>query len=99
MRWISRLLLVGGALAGVLAVTLAAGLRQGLLTLLGIGFGAVLQGARFGFTTGWRDFIERRDPQGLWAQMLLMVLAAETAKLGLIFLDMRRAIDDIRKVL
>ena len=61
MRWISRLLLVGGALAGVLAVTLAAGLRQGLLTLLGIGFGAVLQGARFGFTTGWRDFIERRD--------------------------------------
>ena len=76
MRWFFRLLLVFGALAGVLAVTLAAGLRQGLLALLGIGFGAVLQGARFGFTTGWRDFIERRDPQGLWAQMLLMVLAA-----------------------
>ncbi|MCB1945347.1 MAG: YeeE/YedE family protein [Thauera sp.] len=76
MRWFSRLLLVFGALAGVLGVTLAAGLRQGLLALLGIGFGAVLQGARFGFTTGWRDFIERRDPQGLWAQMLLMVLAA-----------------------
>ncbi|GAB1461206.1 YeeE/YedE family protein [Thauera sp.] len=76
MRWFSRFLLVFGALAGVLAVTLAAGLRQGLLALLGIGFGAVLQGARFGFTTGWRDFIERRDPQGLWAQMLLMVLAA-----------------------
>lgn len=76
MRLFSRFLLVFGALAGVLAVTLAAGLRQGLLALLGIGFGAVLQGARFGFTTGWRDFIERRDPQGLWAQMLLMVLAA-----------------------
>ena len=76
MRWFSRFLLVFGALAGVLAVTLAAGLRQGLLALLGIGFGAVLQGARFGFTTGWRDLIERRDPQGLWAQMLLMVLAA-----------------------
>ncbi len=76
MRWFSRFLLVFGALAGVLAVTLAAGLRQGLLALLGIGFGAVLQGARFGFTTGWRVFIERRDPQGLWAQMLLMVLAA-----------------------
>ena len=76
MRWFSRLLLVFGALAGVLAVTLAAGLRQGLLALLGVGFGAVLQGARFGFTTGWRDMIERRDPQGLWAQMLLMVLAA-----------------------
>ncbi|ENO85225.1 YeeE/YedE thiosulfate transporter family protein, partial [Thauera linaloolentis] len=76
MRWFLRLLLIAGGLAGVLAVALAAGVRQGLLTLLGIGFGAVLQGARFGFTTGWRDFIERRDPQGLWAQMLLMVLAA-----------------------
>jgi hypothetical protein len=76
MRWLNRTFLISGALAGVLAVTLAAGLRQGLLALLGIGFGAVLQGARFGFTTGWRDFIERRDPQGLWAQMLLMVLAA-----------------------
>ena len=76
MRWFFRFLLVFGALAGVLAVTLAAGLRQGLLALLGVGFGAVLQGARFGFTTGWRDMIERRDPQGLWAQMLLMVLAA-----------------------
>ncbi|MDX5410269.1 MAG: YeeE/YedE family protein [Thauera sp.] len=76
MRWLNRTLLISGGLAGVLAVTLAAGVRQGLLALLGIGFGAVLQGARFGFTTGWRDFIERRDPQGLWAQMLLMVLAA-----------------------
>ncbi|HAF55687.1 MAG TPA: YeeE/YedE, partial [Thauera sp.] len=76
MRWLNRTFLISGGLAGVLAVTLAAGLRQGLLALLGIGFGAVLQGARFGFTTGWRDFIERRDPQGLWAQMLLMVLTA-----------------------
>ncbi len=76
MRWLNRTFLITGGLAGVLAVTLAAGLRQGLLALLGIGFGAVLQGARFGFTTGWRDLIERRDPQGLWAQMLLMVLAA-----------------------
>ena len=76
MRWLNRTFLISGGLAGVLAVTLATGLRQGLLALLGIGFGAVLQGARFGFTTGWRDFIERRDPQGLWAQMLLMVLAA-----------------------
>ena len=76
MSYFSRLLLIGGGVVGVLAVTLAAGVRQGLLTLLGIGFGVVLQAARFGFTTGWRDLIERRDPQGLWAQMLLMVLAA-----------------------
>lgn len=76
MPWFPRFLLIAGGLAGVFAVMLATGVRQGLLTLLGIGFGAVLQGARFGFTTGWRDLIERRDPQGLWAQMLLMVLAA-----------------------
>lgn len=33
------------------------------------------------------------------AGALLLVLAAKQAKLGLIFLDMRRAIEDIRKVL
>ncbi|NLF55474.1 MAG: YeeE/YedE family protein, partial [Thauera phenolivorans] len=66
MRFMNRLLLVAGGLAGVFAVMLTAGVRQGLLALLGIGFGAALQGARFGFTTGWRDYIERRDPQGLW---------------------------------
>ncbi len=76
MRFMMRFALVFGALALVLAVTFGGGLRQGLLALLGIGFGAVLQGARFGFTTGWRNYIENRDPQGLWAQMLLIVLAA-----------------------
>ncbi len=72
----TRSLFVLGGLAGALAVTLAGGLRQGLLVLLGIGFGAVLQGARFGFTTGWRDFIEHRNPLGLSAQMLLLALSA-----------------------
>ena len=76
MLSLSRLLFVLGGLTGALAVAYAAGVRQGLLVLLGIGFGAVLQGARFGFTTGWRDFIESRNPQGLWAQMLLLGLAA-----------------------
>lgn len=76
MRNLMRAGWVAGGLALAIAVLLAAGLRQGLLALLGIGFGAVLQGARFGFTTGWRDFIEKRDPHGLWAQMLLIVLAA-----------------------
>jgi predicted regulator of Ras-like GTPase activity (Roadblock/LC7/MglB family) len=33
------------------------------------------------------------------AGSLLLVLASKTAKLGLIFLDMRRAIEDVRKVL
>ena len=52
MLSLSRLLFVLGGLTGALAVAYAAGVRQGLLVLLGIGFGAVLQGARFGFTTG-----------------------------------------------
>ena len=30
---------------------------------------------------------------------LLLALASKQAKLGLVFLDMRRAVDDIRKVL
>lgn len=76
MRFLTRLMLVVGGLAVVLGVTLGGGLRQGLLALLGIGFGVILQGARFGFTTGWRNYIENRDPQGLWAQMLLLSLAA-----------------------
>lgn len=76
MLLFNRLLFVLGGLAGALAVAYATGVRQGLLVLLGIGFGLVLQGARFGFTTGWRDFIESRNPQGLWAQMLLLGLAA-----------------------
>jgi uncharacterized membrane protein YedE/YeeE len=73
---VRRVVLVTGALALVFAITLLAGLRQGLLTLLGLGFGAVLQGCRFGFTTGWRDYIERRNPHGLWAQLLLLALAS-----------------------
>src|SRR5690606_17925810 len=73
---LNRLLFIIGGLAGALAVAYATGVRQGLLTLLGIGFGAVLQFARFGFTTGWRDFIETRNPQGIWGQMLLLSLAA-----------------------
>lgn len=60
----------------VVAVLLGAGIRQSLLVLLGIGFGAVLQGARFGFTTAWRTYIEQRDPQGIWGQMLLISVAA-----------------------
>lgn len=76
MRKLMRAGWIAGGLVLAAAVTLGAGLRQGLLVLLGIGFGAVLQGARFGFTTGWRNYIEKRDPQGLWAQMLVIVLAA-----------------------
>jgi uncharacterized membrane protein YedE/YeeE len=50
--------------------------RQGILFLIGIGMGAALAGARFGFTTGWRQLIEDRDPRGVAGQLLLLGIAA-----------------------
>ncbi|MBN9430315.1 MAG: YeeE/YedE family protein [Burkholderiales bacterium] len=70
-----NLLAIIAVLAGWLAVTWLAGLRQGLLFLIGIGFGAVLSGAAFGFTTGWRVWIKQRDPTGMLAQFLAIGLA------------------------
>ena len=51
-------------------------IRQALLFAVGIGLGATLAGARFGFTTGWRQLIESRDPKGVTGQVLLLGLAA-----------------------
>jgi hypothetical protein len=42
---------------------------------VGIGFGAVLAGVAFGFTTGWRAWIRDRDPTGFLAQLLAIALA------------------------
>lgn len=53
--------------------------RQAVLFLVGIGFGAALAGARFGFTTGWRELVEHRDPRGVYGQLLLFALAAALA--------------------
>jgi uncharacterized protein len=50
--------------------------RQGILFLIGVGMGATLAGARFGFTTGWRQLIEHRDPRGVSGQLLLLGIAA-----------------------
>lgn len=50
--------------------------RQALLFLIGIGMGAALAGARFGFTTGWRSLIEHKDPRGVAGQILLLAMAA-----------------------
>ncbi len=50
--------------------------RQGILFLIGVGMGAALAGARFGFTTGWRQLIENRDPRGVAGQLLLLGIAA-----------------------
>jgi uncharacterized membrane protein YedE/YeeE len=46
------------------------------LFLVGIGMGAALAGARFGFTTGWRQLIEQRDPRGVAGQLVLLALAS-----------------------
>lgn len=68
-------------LGGVLVVFFAflfwfVSVRQSLLFIVGIGLGAVLAGARFGFTTGWRNLIDHRDASGVFAQLLLLAIAA-----------------------
>ena len=50
--------------------------RQAALLLVGVGLGAALAGTRFGFTTGWRQLVEARDPQGVIGQLLLLGAAA-----------------------
>ena len=67
--------LVFAALAAWIVITWLVGLRQGLLFLIGIGYGAVLAGVSFGFTTGWRVWIRERDPTGLLAQFVAIGLA------------------------
>jgi uncharacterized membrane protein YedE/YeeE len=47
--------------------------------LVGVGMGAALAAARFGFTTGWRQLIEQRNPQGVTGQVLLLALASLAA--------------------
>ena len=71
-------------LAAVLAaffvfLLMAVSVRQAVLMLVGVGMGAALAGARFGFTTGWRQLIEQKDPQGVAGQVLLLALASLAA--------------------
>ena len=67
--------LIIAAVVAWLAITWLVGLRQGFLYLVGIGFGAALAGVSFGFTTGWRVWILKRDPTGFLAQFLAIGLA------------------------
>ncbi len=71
-----RLLLILPALFAWMAMTWFAGIRTGLLLLLGLGFGAALSAARFGFATGWRTLLQDRDPWGMTGQMVLLSLCA-----------------------
>jgi len=63
----------------VIAVSLMAGLRYGILLLIGIGFGATLEGLRFGFAGPWRAMILNKNPSGLLAQLLCIALVASVA--------------------
>lgn len=67
------------ALSAVLTVSAAAGLRYGLLLLVGLGFGVALEGLRFGFAGPWRAMILRREPAGLVAQLIAIGLVALAA--------------------
>ncbi|MCL7410064.1 YeeE/YedE family protein [Marivivens donghaensis] len=62
--------LIVAAVFVVLAVAALAGARYGLLLAVGLGFGLALEGLRFGFAGPWRAMILRREPSGLWAQLL-----------------------------
>lgn len=73
-RLVPALLLACGV-AGFAAVTWLVGWRQGFLWLIGLGYGMLLSAAAFGFTTGWRVWITRRDPVGILAQFLAIAVA------------------------
>ncbi|MCY3878994.1 MAG: YeeE/YedE thiosulfate transporter family protein [Rhodobacteraceae bacterium] len=67
------------AAALVAAVSIFVGLRYGLLLAVGLGFGLVLEGLRFGFAGPWRAMILHRNPAGLLGQLLAIALVAIVA--------------------
>lgn len=71
-----RLPLAAAMAAFFILLVWSVSVRQAILFLVGIGYGSVLAGARFGFTTGWRKLVEERDPRGVYGQLLLLGLAA-----------------------
>ena len=74
--WQRRLPLASVLVAFFIFLLWSVALRQAVLFAIGIGMGAVLAGARFGFTTGWRQLVLQRDPRGTIGQLLLLGLAA-----------------------
>lgn len=67
------------ALILVLAVAIVVGVRYGVMMMIGLGFGLVLEGLRFGFAGPWRAMIVRREPAGILAQLLAIGLVALVA--------------------
>lgn len=78
-HWPRRTGLIIAAIAVVLAVMILVGVRYGLLLAIGLGFGMTLEGLRFGFAGPWRAMILRKDPSGLFAQLLAIGLVAVIA--------------------
>ena len=70
----AALVLLGALLAFGCFAT--AGPRAALLMLVGLGFGLVMEGLRFGFTGPWRNMIVARDGRGLLAQLLAIAACA-----------------------
>ncbi len=60
----------------VCATFAIAGPRSAFLVIIGLGFGFVLEGLRFGFTGPWRAIVNDRDGRGLSAQLLAIALSA-----------------------
>ena len=74
-----RIALVLAGIAAVIVVAAFAGARYGLLLAVGLGFGIVLEGLRFGFAGPWRALILRREPAGLVAQLIAIAAVAIVA--------------------
>lgn len=74
-----RLPLAAALAAFSILLVWSVSVRQAVLFLIGLGLGGALASARFGFTTGWRQLVEQRDPRGVFGQLLLLALAAAFA--------------------
>lgn len=68
------LLLLMAAL--IMVCFVVAGPRSALLLAVGLGFGLVLEGLRFGFAGPWRQMLMERDCRGLIAQFFAIALCA-----------------------
>ncbi len=74
-----RALVILGAALACLAVAVLVGARFGLLMAIGLGYGIVLEGLRFGFAGPWRRLLTQRDPTGTLAQLLAIALVSVAA--------------------
>ncbi len=74
-----RPLLIVFMLLLIFMVFALAGPRSAFLIIIGLGFGVVLEGCRFGFTGPWRLIVTERDGRGLLAQFLAIGLTASVA--------------------